>query len=174
MGHRHTARTLTRFVGTVFSRYTGITFRGRKLDDVFNYVRIDERTATSGQPTAAQFETIKHSDFDVVINLLPSDTENALSNEAEIVRALGLDYIYIPVSFKGPTEEDFALFTSAMDRHSDKNVWVHCAVNARVSVFVARYRRDVLGLSDETALGPIAAVWEPFGVWKAFLMKPYK
>jgi protein tyrosine phosphatase (PTP) superfamily phosphohydrolase (DUF442 family) len=165
----NTLRTLVGYAGTLIAKYTGYDPRGGQLDDIFNYVAISDRIGTSGQPTKKQFAAIKSAGFSTVINLLPADSENALKGEPDVVRGLGLDYVYIPVDFKGPTENDFTQFVEAMQAHQDSKVWVHCAVNARVSVFVARYRNEVEGLDRESTREPIAQVWEPWGVWTKFL-----
>ena len=169
MSRATTIRTLWVFAGTVLAKWFGIK-RGRpEIDSIFNYVKISERLSTSGQPTEEQFSAIKDAGFDAVINLLPSGLENSLDNEGEIVSGLGLDYTHIPVNFKGPTAQNFNDFTDAMQANGGRKVWVHCAVNARVSVFVARYRHEVLGEPKEQAREHVSQVWEPFGIWSAFI-----
>ncbi|MEM7779666.1 MAG: protein tyrosine phosphatase family protein [Pseudomonadota bacterium] len=164
-----TIRTLWVFVGTVLAKWLGIKRGKPEIESIFNYVKINDTLSTSGQPTVEQFTAIRDAGFQSVINLLPSGHENSLDDEAEIVRELGLDYTHIPVDFKNPTAANFDDFTKVMQASEGRKIWVHCAVNARVSVFVARYRRDVLGEAKETAHAPISEVWEPFGVWKGYL-----
>ncbi|MEL7318661.1 MAG: protein tyrosine phosphatase family protein [Pseudomonadota bacterium] len=166
------ARTLWGFAGTLIAKRLGLK-RGRAdIESVFNYVKIDERLSTSGQPTQEQFAAIRDEGFETVVNLLPQDHENSLKNEPEIVRRLGLNYVYIPVVFTAPTEENYVQFVTAMNEHSGDKVWVHCAVNARVSAFLARYREEVLGESREIARAQIGQIWEPYGVWVDFLDGP--
>lgn len=144
--------------------------RGRpELESIFNYVKITDNLSTSGQPTEEQFNSIADAGFETVINLLPRDKENALKTEVEVVRGLGLGYTYIPVDFGRPKAANFEEFTKAMQANEGKRVWVHCAVNARVSIFVARYRAEVLGEPPQQAREHISAVWEPFGAWPDFL-----
>ena len=89
------AKTLWGYVGTLIAKYLSLK-RGRaEVDGVFNYVKISERLATSGQPTEDQFAAIRDEGFETVINLLPHEHENALRAVAEIVPALGLEYVYI-------------------------------------------------------------------------------
>ncbi|MEO1488917.1 MAG: protein tyrosine phosphatase family protein [Pseudomonadota bacterium] len=169
MSKTNTLRTIVTYAGTLIAKQLGLR-RGRpEIEAIFNYVPISEALATSGQPTEAQFAAIRDAGFDTVINLLPREKENALKNEAEVVSALGLDYAYIPVDFKAPKEADYANFKAAMAAHDGRKVWVHCAVNARVSVFVARYRHEVLGEPQEAARAHIGKVWEPIKVWSEFL-----
>jgi hypothetical protein len=39
----------------------------------------------------------------------------------------------------------------------------------RVAAFVYKYRREVLGDDSEAALSDMRRIWEPVGVWKAFV-----
>ena len=166
-----TIRTLIRYFSSIGRKSLGLRQNksGAEIDDIFNYVKISDQLSSSGQPTPQQFRSISDAGFAQVINLLPAGGENSLDNEGDLVTDLGMRYDYIPVDFKRPTEEDFALFVAAMEGHESRKVWVHCAVNARVSVFIARYRHEVLGVPEDEARAPIAKVWEPFGVWKGFL-----
>jgi len=169
MSRLTTIRTITHYFGTVIAKYLGLK-RGRpELESIFNYVKITETLSTSGQPTEEQFTSIAEAGFETVINLLPREKENALKTEEEVVRGLGLDYTYIPVDFGRPTAANFDEFTKAMQANEGMRIWVHCAVNARVSVFIARYRNEVLGDPLEQAREHISAVWEPFGAWPDFL-----
>ena len=84
-------------------------------------------------------------------------------------KALGLRYIHIPVDFKNPTEADFKRFQEAIDEVGDAPVHIHCAANYRVSAFLYRYRRAVLGWTEEEARPDLDAIWAPDSVWEAFL-----
>ena len=83
--------------------------------DIYNWLRLDARTTTSGQPTQAQFDEIAALGVRDVINLAPATSEKALKNEAEILAALGMRYTHIPVDFQNPTEEDFDRFCEAFE-----------------------------------------------------------
>lgn len=118
--NRNTLRTLVGFAGTLLAKYTPLKWRGDGLGDIFNRIDIDDRLSTSGQPTREQFAAIADAGFETVINLLPQERENALKGEEAIVRDLGLDYVYIPVDFRGPTDEDFRAFVAAMQANADR------------------------------------------------------
>lgn len=168
---RNTLKTIIGFFGTLVSRYTPLNQPGGQIKDIFNYVAISDHIGTSGQPTAKQFSAIRDAGYELVINLLPASTENSLKDESKIIGSLGMDYVYIPVDFRGPTEENFKYFVKTMQESADRKIWVHCAVNARVSVFVARYRMEILGEDKVIAQKPIQNIWEPFGIWQQFLTK---
>jgi hypothetical protein len=48
-------------------------------------------------------------------------------------------------------------------------VHVHCIADYRVSAFVYRYRRDVLGMKEAEVRAEMEQVWHPEGVWAAFI-----
>ncbi len=139
---------------------------------IHHWRRLDERTTTSGQPTEAELSDIAALGVRRVVNLgLPSH-EKALRDEAASVGALGMAYVPIPVDFQNPTESDFAAFCAAMADAGEEPVHVHCIANYRVSAFLFRYRRDVLGMDEGLARADLDAIWTPDPVWAAFIGRP--
>ncbi len=169
MSIANTIKTTLGFLKTLITRYTRIDLSRASLEGIFNYVKIDERVRTSGQPTEAQFELVRAAGFQRVINLAPHGGENALPDEARTLADLGIDYIHIPVDFQRPQEEDFRLFCEAMAQAVSQPIWIHCAANMRVSAFMFRYRRDMLGQPPHQIEPDLAKIWKPMGVWKEFV-----
>jgi len=165
----NTLKTTFGFFRTLLGKYTTIEFRSDSVQDIFNYLRISEYISTSGQPTEKQFALVKAAGFEDVINLAPHNVENSLANEAEVLSALGINYIHIPVDFGNPTDADFSEFCSVLKSLENKKVWVHCAANMRVSAFIYRYRCTVLGEQSSSAKNELSEIWEPSGVWKDFV-----
>jgi hypothetical protein len=56
-----------------------------------------------------------------------------------------------------------------MEQFKDVPVHVHCIANYRVSAFFYRYRRDVIGTDAAQARTDTEQVWQPEGVWAAFV-----
>lgn len=137
--------------------------------DIFAWRRLDDRLTTSGQPSEEQLAELRRLGVQFVVNLGLHSHERALPDEAATVAQLGMDYIHIPVDFDAPTELDFARFCDAMARTGEQKVHVHCIVNARVSAFLYRYRRDILGLDEGWARAEMEKIWRPGGVWAAFI-----
>jgi protein tyrosine phosphatase (PTP) superfamily phosphohydrolase (DUF442 family) len=137
--------------------------------DIFAWSRLDERLTTSGQPREAQLAELCALGVTHVINLGLHTHARALPDEAASVAALGMTYIHIPVAFEAPTEADFTRFCDAMATAGDARIHVHCIVNARVSAFLYRYRRDLLGMAEAEAREAMEAIWRPGGVWAAFI-----
>jgi protein tyrosine phosphatase (PTP) superfamily phosphohydrolase (DUF442 family) len=137
--------------------------------DIYAWLRLDARLTTSGQPSEVQLAALRDMGVVTVINLGLHTHERALADEAASVTALGMRYIHIPVEFDAPTEGDFVRFCEAMAAYAGEPVHVHCIVNARVSAFLYRYRRDVLRLDEHLARAALDDIWLPGGVWAAFI-----
>lgn len=138
-------------------------------ETIHNWHRLDARLTTSGQPTEAQLASLPALGIGHVINLGLHSHENALPDEAASVAALGMRYIHIPVDFQNPTEQDFAQFRAAFAALGDAPVHVHCIANYRVSAFLYRYRREVLGMDEARARVDLEKLWRPIPVWAEFI-----
>jgi protein tyrosine phosphatase (PTP) superfamily phosphohydrolase (DUF442 family) len=99
--------------------------------------------------------------FRSVINLALATSPGALPDERASVTALGMDYVHIPVDFTAPSAADFAQFVATLNARRGQTVFVHCAANYRVSVFMALHRVKSLGWEREAALEELRQVWEP-------------
>ena len=141
--------------------------------DILNQFKLTENIASSGQPSAAQFEGIASSGYQVVINLAMPDHENSIANEGSIVTSLGMTYMHIPVPFDAPTNDHLETFSGYMDALERQKVWVHCIVNARVSAFLFCYLQKNRGLSAKQSATPILEQWlsQMDDVWKGFISK---
>jgi uncharacterized protein (TIGR01244 family) len=136
---------------------------------IMNWYRLDDRVTTSGQPTEEELTSIADLGVRHVINLALHTHEKALPDETRSVARLGMSYTHIPVDFQNPTEHDFARFCEAYEATGTDPVHVHCILNYRVSAFFYRYRRDVLGMSEGEARAHMDEIWQPEGVWEAFV-----
>jgi protein tyrosine phosphatase (PTP) superfamily phosphohydrolase (DUF442 family) len=138
--------------------------------DIYNYIRIDDALATSGQPSVEELGAIASDGVEVVVNLaLHDDPRYSLPDEAGAVASLGMTYVHIPVKFDAPTEADLLAFFDAMERHQGKKLLVHCAANKRVTSFLGLYRVLRQNWDAEPAFAPMKEVWEPNPVWAAFI-----
>ncbi len=114
------------------------------MNDILNYIKINELISTAGQPTKEQFQAIKDEGFEIVINLALSTATNALENEDKIVTQLGMTYIHIPVDFENPQISEVKQFLNIMQALAANKVFVHCALNYRVSAFMYVYHKYIL------------------------------
>ncbi len=136
---------------------------------IHNWLRLDERTTTSGQPTEPDLAALAALGVRHVINLALHTHERALPDEAGTVAALGMRYHHIPVEFTQPTEADFQQFGQALAATAGEPVHVHCIMNWRVSAFFYRYRRDVVGVTEPAARADLERIWQPDPVWTEFI-----
>ncbi len=141
----------------------------RDLTEVLNWRRLNDRITLSGQPTEAQLAEIKDLGVTRIINLGPHHNKGALEDEAGTVTALGMEYIYIPVEFDSPTDQDFAKFCDAIESRSDAQIHVHCIYNARVSAFFYRYAKTGRGIPEAEAYALMDGIWRPGKDWAQFI-----
>lgn len=140
------------------------------VSDILNYRQAAPDLATSGQPREDQLAEIATAGYDLVINLaLHDDPRYSLHDEASSVRALGMEYVHIPVPFNAPSAEHLASFFDAMDRARGRRVWVHCAANLRVTAFLGLYWRLRKGWPEERAFSLMRDVWQPNDAWSSFI-----
>lgn len=140
-----------------------------RLHEIYQFHPISAEIGTAGQPNAFQFALIRSAGYQVVINLALSTSENALLNEATIARSTGLEYIHIPVVWDKPTLMDFEFFCQVMRRKQGKKLFIHCAANKRVAVFVYLWRRIHQQISDQVAQRDLYQIWKPNETWQTFI-----
>ncbi|MEK7223569.1 MAG: protein tyrosine phosphatase family protein [Pseudomonadota bacterium] len=139
------------------------------LQGIYNYRRLMDLIATAGQPSEEELAAVAHAGFEVVVNLALHDAEYSLPDERRTVESLGLRYIHIPVVWERPLRADLERFFDDMNELTGKHIFVHCAANKRVSVFMALYRQRRQGWSADAVMPDVLAIWEPDDVWRRFL-----
>jgi len=139
------------------------------IEDILNYRYISEKLATSGQPTATELELICQTGYKTILNLASPNASNALPEEQAIATNLGMEYINIPVVWDNPTMADFKQFCDVMANHKDQPIFVHCAMNMRVSAFIYLYRYLKLGVPVTEARATMTSVWKPNATWQNFI-----
>jgi protein tyrosine phosphatase (PTP) superfamily phosphohydrolase (DUF442 family) len=139
------------------------------MEYIYNYLKISDSIATSGQPTKEQFSAIKDYGYQTIVNLALPTSTNALPDEKQVVENLGMQYVHIPVIWENPTLEDVEQFFSVMKANADQKTFVHCAANMRVSAFMYLYRRIHDRMSDEEAKKYLDRIWLPNETWQKFI-----
>ena len=127
---------------------------------VYNFVEISDRLSTSGQISLDDIEVVDAAGFDVVVNLAPARRERNFEEGFRVTEA-GMTYIQIPVDWENPSLRDLELFFDVMEANEDRDVYVHCFANMRVSVFVYLYRTLRKGVPEEDAWQDVLKVWDP-------------
>ena len=144
----------------------------RDLPEVLNWRRLNDKITLSGQPTEEQLAEISDLGITHIINLGPHHNKGALDDEAATVASLGMEYVYIPVEFESPTDEDFETFCRTLDELADKKIHIHCIYNARVTAFFYRYARSGQGLPEARAKELMDGIWRPGDDWAQFIGDP--
>lgn len=163
-------KTILGFLFNQLKLISPLFLQSSNLKKIFNYYKVPDLFETSGQPNNKQLISIANGGYEAVINLAPNTTiEGRIINEEAILKSNNITYIHIPVDFNNPLDEDFNKFVAALEQNKHKKIWVHCAANMRVSAFVFKYRRDVLGLSQKNIERDLKAIWIPNKAWSFFL-----
>jgi protein tyrosine phosphatase (PTP) superfamily phosphohydrolase (DUF442 family) len=139
------------------------------LDDIKNFLAIDGRIATAGQPTEVELAEVAADGYSAVVNLGLLNPEYCLPDEAGLAASLGLRYSHLPVSFDAPAAADFETFVARMDGWAGERVFVHCAANFRVSSFMSVYGELRLGWDRDRADRHARTFWEPNPTWQRFV-----
>jgi protein tyrosine phosphatase (PTP) superfamily phosphohydrolase (DUF442 family) len=140
-----------------------------RVEHILNYLTISDTIGTAGQPTPQQFAGIKAAGYEVVVNLAMPDSSNALPDERDLVAEQGMGYVHIPVVWEHPTSQDLERFLDILTRCRRKRVFVHCALNMRVAVFILLYRVICQGIALEVAREDLLRIWQPNTVWQRFM-----
>jgi protein tyrosine phosphatase (PTP) superfamily phosphohydrolase (DUF442 family) len=135
------------------------------LEDIQDYLRISDTIATSGQPSEEQFKLIRNAGFEVVINLSPS----AVANELEIVKENQMAYVQIPVKWQEPRQDQLVKFFNFLSVNGEFRIFVHCARNMRVSVFIYLYRILINHEPEDICREDMLKIWQPDEVWQSFI-----
>ncbi len=94
---------------------------------------------------------------------------DALANEGELVSALGMNYIHIPVPFDNPSPDQVGLFCRMLSQISHEKVFIHCIMNYRVSAFMYHYLSKIENRDDEGARSVMFQNWDLDPVWKELM-----
>ncbi len=136
---------------------------------ILTYVLAGDGLATSGQPTEEQIRDIAAAGYRTIINLAMPTSPGALADERKSVEAAGMEYIGIQVDFSAPTADHYDRFEAELRQRAGTPVWVHCALNYRVSAFIAAYRVRALGWDPDAAQAAVRQIWEPDPIWADWL-----
>jgi len=139
--------------------------------DAVNIYQVFDWLWTSGQLSEKDISQLQLDGFTTIINLALPTSTNAIKGEAELIANLHMTYINIPVEWELPEVEQFELCAGLLNDLHERGykVWLHCALNNRVSVFVYLYRKLILGQAEEDAVHPMQEIWTPISLWREFM-----
>lgn len=137
--------------------------------DASNTFQVFDWLWTSGQLSQRDIERLPALGIEAVVNLATPSSSNALPGEAEMIARQGIAYFQIPVEWDNPLPRQLDQFFALMQAFAGRRLWVHCALNMRVSAFVYLYRRLARGEPETASAYPMSEVWEPNETWQAFI-----
>jgi len=105
---------------------------------------------TGGQPSASQLEKAKEAGYATIINMRMPDEQG--STDPAAVKALGMDYVALPIEHAAGVNEANARKLAEILEHARKPVIVHCGSGNRVGALFALKARFVDGKTPEEAL----------------------
>jgi len=134
-----------------------------------NWVQIDARLASAGQPTRQQLAALADEGYSLVVNLAPVSSQGSIADEGGILSARGVAYVNIPVDWDKPLASDFDLFRAVMQAPVPGKVLVHCRLNMRASAFLFLFQVICQKVPVAQALETMRQVWTPGGLWRDFV-----
>lgn len=144
-------------LASVASRYErtstfGPTYASARTPDIPRFAHVDEGLARGGKPNERGIEYLSRHGYRTVVSFL-HDPE-----EAERVRAAGMDYVEIPMSASlfgasTPSEEDLDRFFSVVLDSTARPVFMHCRHGKdRTGAMAALYRIEASGWTTSAAI----------------------
>lgn len=142
-----------------------------ELAEITNFRQYSDTFASAGQPTAEQLQAVAENGFERIVYIAFTNNQNALPDEDQIVKGLGMEYMQVPVDFSNPLPDDFYAFADSMQRNTDKKTLLHCQVNARATAFSFLYRVIYEDVPIAEAKADMNTVWQPNEVWRDFIFE---
>ncbi len=142
-----------------------------ELEGITNFRQYSATFASAGQPTADQLQAIADQGFERIVYIAFTNNTNALPDEDQIVKGLGMEYMQVPVDFSNPLPDDFYAFADSMQRNTGKKTLLHCQVNARATAFSFLYRVLYEDVPAAEAKEDMNTVWQPNEVWRDFIFE---
>lgn len=142
-----------------------------ELDKISNYREYSPTFASSGQPNKKQLAVLRENGFERIVYIAFTNSGKAYSDEDQLVKKLGMDYVQIPVDWENPAKSDFYAFAGTMETGPGLKTLLHCQVNFRASVFSFLYRVIYQDVPVADAKEDMNSVWQPNETWTKFLLE---
>jgi protein tyrosine phosphatase (PTP) superfamily phosphohydrolase (DUF442 family) len=134
-----------------------------------NVVVISPTLVTAGQPTRESLLGLKAEGYDAVIYLAPGDTADAVADEAQLLKAQGIEFVHVPIPWQAPEAQHLQATARALSRLQGKKVLVHCQMNMRASAVTFLYRTLYAKEDSAAAWADVKKVWTPRDQWAKFV-----
>ncbi len=134
-----------------------------------NALQISDKLVTAGQPDRASLLALKSNGYDAVIYLAPGNSADAVADEADILKAQGVEFVHVPIPWQEPKSEHLAATAAAMQKLQGKKVLIHCQLNMRASAVTFLYRVIHAKEDPATAWADVKKIWQPRDQWAKFV-----
>lgn len=119
-----------------------------------NTMRINDQVTVGPQPSADEICNLRQQGFETVVNFRTDGEEEqplSTADEAETVRAAGMEYQHLPVSIKSMGPEQVDAFRQDFPK-LPKPVFAHCKSGKRAGAMVMMHMAVEQGMSGEQTL----------------------
>ena len=138
--------------------------------DAVNIHQVFDWLWTSGQLSQGDVLALPDLGIEVVINLALPSSPNALP---AMRPSWSLVWAWPMCKFQWngstPYRSNLISLSGVLNAFAGRKIWLHCAMNMRVSAFVYLYRKLVLGEGEENATFPMRDIWQPNETWQQFI-----
>jgi protein tyrosine phosphatase (PTP) superfamily phosphohydrolase (DUF442 family) len=134
-----------------------------------NVVAVSPTLVTAGQPDRASLLRLKAEGYAAVISLAPGNSSDAVADEAEILKAQGIEYIHVPIPWQTPEASHLQATAAALQRYQGRKVLVHCQMNMRASAVTFLYRAIYAKDDPAAAWADVKKVWTPKDQWAKYV-----
>ncbi len=69
---------------------------------------VSPNLVTAGQPTRESLLRLKAEGYAAVISLAPGNTADAVADQAEILKAQGIEFVHVPIPWQTPEASHLA------------------------------------------------------------------
>jgi uncharacterized protein (TIGR01244 family) len=100
---------------------------------ITNFTRVDAVVACGGATDTSALEALKNDGFKAIINLRQASEAGAnVEQNAQRAKALGLNYIHLPLNGQAPDAKVVDDFLAAVANKANQPVFIHCGSASRV------------------------------------------
>jgi protein tyrosine phosphatase (PTP) superfamily phosphohydrolase (DUF442 family) len=139
--------------------------------NIQNYFQYTDSLSSGAQPTQEQIAALKNNGFDVIVNISPVSTRNAIKDEAQLVEQLQMDYIHFPVDCSNLRPLHYNTFKGIMNGLEAKKVFVHCGGNIKSSNLLHMYHVLEKGIDEKESLQTLRKIQNPEEKWFNYFKK---
>ena len=100
---------------------------------ITNFTKVDAVVACGGATDTAALEGLKNDGFKAIINLRQASEQGAnIDTNSATAKALGLNYIHLPLNAAAPSDKTVDDFLAAVADKANQPVYIHCGSASRV------------------------------------------